>query len=81
MILQMNELKKNKVEYFKLKQTSKEIWYVTSYDKSYKEYNCEAMHDMNKEKFLKANKKVYAMTDIDSDEIDYCFIHGKYQTK
>ena len=80
MLLKMNELKKHKITYFKLKSTSKEIWSVTSYDKSYKEYNCEAMHDMNKEKYLKSNKTVYAMCDIDSDEIDYCFTHGKYQT-
>ena len=39
------------------------------------------MHDMNKEKYLKSNKTVYAMCDIDSDEIDYCFTHGKYQIK
>ena len=53
MLLKMNELKKNKIEYFKLKETSNTVFYVNHYLKGYKEYSISKFEDMNFEKFVK----------------------------
>ena len=55
----MNELKKNKIEYFKLKETSNTVFYVNHYLKDYKEYSISKFEDMNFEKFVKPTRKVF----------------------
>jgi len=62
--LQMNELKKNKVIYFKLKETSNTIYYVNDYLKGYKEYSISKFDDMNSERFVKPTKKVFINFDF-----------------
>ena len=59
MLLKMNELKKNKIEYFKLKETSNTVFYVNHYLKDYKEYSISKFEDMNFEKFVKPTRKVF----------------------
>ena len=59
MLLKMNELKKNKITYFKLKETSNTVFYVNHYLKGYKEYSISKFEDMNFEKFVKPTKKVF----------------------
>jgi hypothetical protein len=55
----MNELKKNKITYFKLKETSNTVFYVNHYLKDYKEYSISKFEDMNFEKFVKPTRKVF----------------------
>jgi len=57
--LKMNELKKNKVTYFKLKETSNTVFYVNHYLKDYKEYSISKFEDMNSERFVKPTRKVF----------------------
>ena len=59
MLLKMNELKKNKITYFKLKETSNTVFYVNHYLKDYKEYSISKFEDMNFEKFVKPTRKVF----------------------
>ena len=59
MLYKMNELKKNKITYFKLKETSNIVFYVNHYLKDYKEYSISKFDDMNFEKFVKPTRKVF----------------------
>ena len=59
MLLKMNELKKNKITYFKLKETSNTVFYVNHYLKDYKGYSISKFEDMNFEKFVKPTRKVF----------------------
>ena len=59
MLYKMNELKKNKITYFKLKETSNIVFYVNHYLKDYKEYSISKFEDMNFEKFVKPTRKVF----------------------
>ena len=59
MLYKMNELKKNKITYFKLKETSNTVFYVNHYLKDYKEYSISKFEDMNFEKFVKPTRKVF----------------------
>tara|TARA_R110002020_G_scaffold471887_1_gene699378 strand:- start:94 stop:294 length:201 start_codon:yes stop_codon:yes gene_type:complete len=55
----INQLKKNKEEFFKLSPNSPTVYIVNGYDKSYKEYSISPVDDCNKEKFIKSNRKIY----------------------
>lgn len=53
----IKELKKG--EFLKRKADSKEVYIKGDYDRASKSFSCIAYSDINKEIFIKANKKVF----------------------
>ena len=56
--LKMNELKKNNQIYFKLKETSKDIYFVNHYLTGFREYSISKFEDVNFERFVSPTRKV-----------------------
>ena len=57
--MELREVNKNKIEYFKLSQNSNTVWFINHYTRDDKTYSISKFDDINCEKFIKASKKVF----------------------
>ncbi len=58
-MLELRNLKNNNQEYFKLKETSKDIYFIDHYCRSQKKYCCCKFEDVNFSRYFKSDKKVF----------------------
>ena len=57
--MELRELNKNKIEYFKLNQNSNTVWFINHYNREDKTFSISKFEDINAERFIKASKKVF----------------------
>lgn len=57
--ISINKLKKSGGIYFKLKADANEVYTFNHYDRATKSYSISPVSDINKERFIKANKEVF----------------------
>jgi hypothetical protein len=57
--MELRELNKNKIHYFKLNENSNTVWFINHYNRDDKTYSVSKFDDINSEKFIKASKKVF----------------------
>ena len=58
-MLELRNLKNNNQEYFKLKETSKDIYFIDHYCRSQKKYCCCKFEDVNYSRYFKSDKEVF----------------------
>jgi hypothetical protein len=58
-MLELRNLKNNNQEYFKLKETSKDIYFIDHYCRSQKKYCCCKFEDVNFSRYFKSDKEVF----------------------
>ena len=56
--IKLNELKKNKEEFFRISLTNNTTYIICEYDRARKGYYCEN-YETGNERFFKANKTIY----------------------
>tara|TARA_A100001011_G_scaffold267455_1_gene276498 strand:- start:37 stop:495 length:459 start_codon:yes stop_codon:yes gene_type:complete len=56
---EIRNLRKLNIEYFKLNENSNAVYFINDYLKGYNEYSISRFDDMNSERFVKPNKKVF----------------------
>jgi len=57
--MELRELNKNKIEYFKLSENSNTVWFINHYNRDDKTFSISKFEDVNAERFIKASKKVF----------------------
>jgi len=57
--MELRELKKSNVEYFKLNQFSNTVWFINHYNREDKTYSISKFEDINAERFIKGTTQVF----------------------
>ena len=57
--IKLNNLKGSGAVYFKLKPEANAVYTLNHYDRATKSYSISPVSDINKERFIKANKEVF----------------------
>ena len=57
--MELRELKKSNIEYFKLNQFSSTVWFINHYNREDKTYSISKFEDVNAERFVKGTTEVF----------------------
>tara|TARA_B100000963_G_scaffold351122_1_gene362282 strand:+ start:1519 stop:1707 length:189 start_codon:yes stop_codon:yes gene_type:complete len=57
--MELRELKKSNIEYFKLNQFSNTVWFINHYNREDKTYSISKFEDINAERFIKGTTQVF----------------------
>ena len=57
--MELRELKKSNIEYFKLNQFSNTVWFINHYNPEDKTYSISKFEDINAERFIKGTTQVF----------------------